>query len=66
MRKESVWRLRKIAGWVLLLYGAFGGLYQLFLGAMQLLYSLPITILFIAGGWALIRWGRPKPPMEKS
>jgi len=66
MRKESVWRLRRIAGWVLFLYGVFGGLYQLFLGPMQLLYSLPVTILFMAGGGAFIRWGRSKPPMKKS
>ena len=66
MRKESVWKLRKTAGWTLVLYGAIGGLYQLSCGPMRLLYGLPIIILCIAGGWALIRWGRPKPPMEKS
>lgn len=51
---------------MLLLYGAIGALYMLSLGPMQLLYALPLVILCIGGGWALIRWGRAKPPIEKS
>jgi len=49
---------RQIAGWVLVAYATIYLFYTLTYNPMELYYSWPALIPPVAGGLALIHWGR--------
>jgi len=61
--RKSKSRVKRIIGWVLLIYGGIGAVVMLSEGPTQLYHSLPGVILCVGIGSALIYESRTKPPV---